>query len=252
MFDGNMWNGGCWNPNHGHPVPYTMEDHIRANLDLAQRIHAKYPKVLIEMHDMIAGGNRNRKTPVYYKYGLQGSYDENWGFELMWDPMDDLKSGRALALYYYNMACNVPIYLHIDLRGDNEQCVVLWWYASTCRHLGIGGTHPDPAIAWRHKEAMKKYNSLERFYKRGEFYGINENVHLHVLPEENTVVVNMFNLSDKTRVIEGSIPVARLGIDPDRWYISRGRSGGGFSNGTFFVKLKMEPWSTNLVVFQAP
>ena len=42
------------NPNHGHPVPYRMEDHIRANLDLAQRIHAKYPKVLIEMHDMLA------------------------------------------------------------------------------------------------------------------------------------------------------------------------------------------------------
>ncbi len=35
--------------------PHTFEDHIRANVDLAARIHAKYPKVLIEMHDMICG-----------------------------------------------------------------------------------------------------------------------------------------------------------------------------------------------------
>ena len=28
MFDGNWWNGGCDNPNHGHPVPYCKEDHI--------------------------------------------------------------------------------------------------------------------------------------------------------------------------------------------------------------------------------
>jgi hypothetical protein len=57
MYDGNFWNGGCLNADHGHPVPYTFEDHIRANVDLAVRIHAKYPQVLIEMHDMIAGGS---------------------------------------------------------------------------------------------------------------------------------------------------------------------------------------------------
>ena len=39
------------------------EDHIRANLELARRVHAKYPKVLIEMHDMIAGGAPVRPTP---------------------------------------------------------------------------------------------------------------------------------------------------------------------------------------------
>jgi hypothetical protein len=59
MFDGNWWNGGCWNPNHGHKVPYTMEDHIRANIELARRVHDKFPNVLIEMHDMIAGGVRS-------------------------------------------------------------------------------------------------------------------------------------------------------------------------------------------------
>ena len=184
MYDGNWWNGGCVDPAHGHPVPYLLEDHIRANLDLAQRVHAKYPKVLIEMHDPAAGGSVPRITPVYYKYGLPGSYDENWGFELMWDPMADFKETRARSLYYYNLGCNVPLYLHIDLRKDNESCVVLWWYASTCRHLGIGGTSPNPAVVQAQQQAMRRYRQLEAFYKRGEFYGLSEEIHLHVLPKE--------------------------------------------------------------------
>lgn len=64
------------------------------------RVHAQYPKVLIELHDPVAGGNPVLITPVYYKYGLPGSYDENWGFEMMWDPMADLKEDRARALYF--------------------------------------------------------------------------------------------------------------------------------------------------------
>ncbi len=218
MFDGNWWNGGCWNPDHGHPVPYTKEDHARANLELARRIHQEYPDVLIEMHDTISGGSLQRYTPVYYKYGLPGSYDDNWGFELMWQPMEDLRSGRARSLYYYNLGCNVPAYLHIDLRDDNIHCVVLWWYASTCRHLGIGGTHSDPMVAQAQKLAMQTYRRLERFYKRGEFYGMGEGIHLHVLPDEESFVVNLFNLSDEEQVIEGSLPFARMGLDPTRWY----------------------------------
>ena len=162
MFDGNWWNGGCDNPNHGHPVPYTKEDHMRANLDLAQRIHAKYPHVLIEMHDMLCGGNPWRLTPIYYKYGLPGSYDDNWGFELMWNPMDDVRQSRILALYYSNMGCNVPIYTHVNISGDNAQCVILWWYVSTCRHLGIGGKHPDAKIVAAQQQAMKRYRARDR------------------------------------------------------------------------------------------
>lgn len=251
MYDGNAWNDGCWNTNHGHPVPYRFEDHIRASLYLAQRVHAVYPNVIIEMHDMLAGGSRNRMTPVYYKYGLPGSYDDNWGFELMWEPFVDLKEGRGRALYYYNMACNVPVYLHIDLRNDNEHCFVLWWFASTCRHLGIGGTHPNPLIAENQKAAMRHYHSLERFYKRGNFYGINEEIHVHVLPEENAFVVNVFNLSDETRVIKGSIPVERLGIDVNRWYMRYGRIGSfDDKSGVFSVYCELEPWSTELTEFR--
>lgn len=247
MFDGNWWNGGCWNPNHGHPVPYTMEEHIRANVELARRIHEKYPDVLIEMHDMIAGGAVQRYTPVYYKYSLPKSYDENWGFELMWNPMEDIRSGRARSLYYYNLGCNVPIYLHIDLRDDNEHCLVLWWYASTCRHLGIGGTHSNQRVVEAQKLAMKKYRKLERFYKEGEFYGMHEEAHLHVLPDENAFVVNLFNLSNESRVISGSISSEEIGIDRDRWYINPKRGRFDRKNGTFSIGRRMPPWSAETI-----
>ena len=140
MFDGNAWPGECWNPDHGHAVPLTYAEHCRANMRLAARIHAEYPRVLIEMHDPIMAGMRMRYTPVYYGYGLPGSYDDNWGLELMWQPLEDIRLGRARALYYYNLACNVPLYLHVDLRGDNEHSLVLWWYAF----------HLPPPGDWRH------------------------------------------------------------------------------------------------------
>jgi len=246
MFDGNWWNGGCWNSDHGHPVPYTMEDHIRANIELARRIHEKYPHVLIEMHDMITGGAPQRYTPVYYKYGLPASYDENWGFELMWSTMEDIISGRARSLYYYNLGCNVPIYLHVDLRDDNEHCLVLWWYASTCRHLGIGGTHGNPAIAEAQKLAMKEYRRLERFYKRGEFLGVKEEMHIHLLKEEGAFVVNLFNLSDQTRIIEGCIGFGEMGLRRDKYYIMPKGGSVDVETGTFSISRRMPPWSAQL------
>ena len=249
MFDGNWWNGGCVDTNHGHPVPYRYEDHTRANLELAQRVHAQYPKVLIEMHDPIAGGSPARVTPVYYKYGLPGSYDENWGFELMWDPLADLKEQRTRSLYYYNLGCNVPIYLHINLNKDNESCVVLWWYASTCRHLGIGGTSPKPAVVAAQQQAMKRYRELDCFFKRGNFFGINEEVHLHVLPEESAFVVNAFNLSDQPRVITGEISLAEVGLDPQRALTSPDALG-TVRDGRYRLAIELPPWSARVAHFK--
>ena len=247
MFDGNWWNAGCWNPDHGHPVPYTKEDHALANLELARRIHREYPDVLIEMHDMISGGSVQRYTPVYYKYGMTGSYDANWGFELMWRPMDDLRSGRARSLYFYNLGCNVPLYLHIDLRDDNTHCVVLWWYASTCRYLGIGGTHADPMVVMAHKLAMSKYRRLERFYKRGEFFGMNEQVHVHALVEEQGFVVNLFNLSGEARTVRGRISLEQMGLDLDRWYVQPKGLRIDQTTGDAVVDRLMPAWSAEVV-----
>lgn len=245
MFDGNWYNGGCENRAHGHPVPYTWEDHIRANLDLARRVHARFPRVLIEMHDMLAGGQAARHTPVYYKHGLPGSYDENWGFELMWDPMDDLTSGRALALYDYNLGCNVPVYLHIDLRKDNRHCIVFWWYASTCRHLGIGGTHPDAETAAAQRDAMRLYRAYDRYFKRGRFHGLGPEIHLHVLPEEGGAVVNLFNLSGTEREIRGEAALAALGL-PDTVSVPENQ-GLAVHGGVLSIRRVLPAWSAAVV-----
>ena len=254
MFDGNWWAGSCWSRDHGHPVPYMLEDHCRASLDLAQRIHVRHPHVLIEMHDMIAGGRDVRFTPIYYKYGLPGSYDENWGFELMWRPLDDILEGRARSLYYYNLGCNVPLYLHVDLRDDNEHALVLWWYASTCRHLGIGGTHPNPIVADLQRRSMRLYRELDRFFKRGEFIGICEEVHVHALPDEDAFVMNLFNLSDQPQVISGTVQFEEIGLNPNRWYsVTFGDPHGSFdsSAGTFTLQRRLAPWSTQVVQVSA-
>jgi hypothetical protein len=201
------------------------------------------------MHDMISGGSLMRYTPVYYQYGLPGSFDENWGFELMWQPMEDLRSGRARALYDYNLACNVPVYLHIDLRCDNAHALVFWWYASTCRHLGLGGTPDDPAVAQQHRAAMRRYRRLERFYKRGQFYGYGEEVHVHALPAEHAFVVNLFNLSDESRVITGVVDFAEIGLDADRWYVTPYTlAGRGFDrHGHYTASRRLEPWSAQVL-----
>ena len=68
--------------------------------------------------------------------------------------MEDLLSGRAIALYYYHLAYSLPLYIHIDLRTDNPNALVFLWNASTCRHLGIGGTYNDAAVEKAHEEAM--------------------------------------------------------------------------------------------------
>ncbi len=247
MFDGNWYQGGCTDPTHGHPVPFTKEDHVRANVELARRVHAEVSPTCSSRCTTCCWADAHpRNTPVYYKYGLPGSYDENWGFELMWDPLGDITSGKARSLYYYNLGCNVPIYLHIDLRSDTPGCAVLWWYASTCRHLGIGGTHKDPTVVAAQKAAMRTYRRWERFYKRGEFYGVNEDIHLHVLPEENTFLVNLFNLSSQKRVIGGSIGLGQMGLQAGRLE-DTAENAGTLAGGVWSIRRELAPWSAQVV-----
>jgi hypothetical protein len=250
MFDGTWWNGRCDDPSHGHPVPYLYEDHIDACVEMARRIHLIYPDVLIEMHDMVNGGHPTRSTPVYYKYGLPGSYDENWGFELWGNPLDHIKDKNGLAMYYYNLGCNVPLYLHINTGFDNENSLGLWWFASTARHIGIGGDSPNPKVVENHHREMKRYIELEDFFKRGEFYGINEEIHIHSLADKQACVINIFNLSDSAAVTEGSITLEEIDLDPRKKYrvdadwIEIGK-------GQITVLKKMKPWDADLAVIKS-
>ena len=98
---------------------------------------------------------------------------------------------------------------------------------------------------------MKQYRRLERFYKEGEFYGMHEEAHVHVLPGENDFVVNLFNLSDASRIISGSIAIADMGLDADRWYVTP--KGGGFlrQNGSFTVNRRLDAWGTEALEVRA-
>ncbi|MBN2579767.1 MAG: hypothetical protein JXB10_12325 [Pirellulales bacterium] len=196
MFDSTQYSGPCYNKRHGHQIPSTREEHARALLELTRRVKRKYPHVLIEMHDFISGPCGTHYTPTYYGYAQPQSYDCLWGHEFMWNSLDDLLSRRAVSLYYYNLAYSIPLYLHISLKQENENALLFWWYASTCRHLGVGGK-PGPAAWEACIQAMRSYLPLKRFYTQGVFYGIDETVHAHTLPDLRESVVNVFNLDDK-------------------------------------------------------
>ncbi len=215
MFDGSGFTGECYDENHGHSIPYTRDEHCKSVLRLIQNIHKKYPNVFIELHDPVVSGVPIRYVPIYYLHGLPYSFDEVWAFEYMWDPMDDLLSGRAKSLYYYNLAYSIPLYIHIDLRKDNENALMFWWYASTCRHLGVGGRHPNDKIWETHKNAMKTYKRLKRFYTQGIFYGLDETIHVHVLPDEKAVVINVFNLTERALEKEINFDLSEIGFCRD-------------------------------------
>ncbi len=220
MFDGSRYTGPCFSRDHGHPVPYTRDDHVAALRHLARAIHERHPGVIIEQHDQVVAGVHSVYVPAYLGHG-DGGWDERWANEYMWRPLQDIKEQRALSLYYYNLAYHLPQYIHIDLRDDNEHCLALWWYASTCRHLGIGGTRPDGANWLNVQRHMAEYLRLQEYYKRGVFYGIDEETHVHVLPERGAVV-NVFNLSDEPARRQFFVDLARMGLRPDGRVYVRG------------------------------
>lgn len=231
MFDGTMFNGPCFSKNHGHSVPSTRHDHVEATNLIASLVHERFPKVLIEMHDQVLGGTSLRYVPIYYGYGRResaegtpaiGGFDTVWGFELMWSPMKDLVGGHSMALYYYNLAYRLPLYLHIDLRKDNPQCLMFWWNASTCRHLGVGGTHPDPAVRKEQKDAMADYRRLEKFFKQGTFYGLDEMVHVHSHSSERGLVMNVFNLEDKPVQRKIEFAFSEVGVTAPKDFTAKG------------------------------
>jgi hypothetical protein len=231
MFDGTAYREECWDPNHGHKVPARLEEHCQATCRLARMVHAEFPNVLVEMHDPAAGGAPVRNCPIYYGYGpcfadqlkyQAPGFDTVWAFELMWKPMEDLLSGRSIALYYYNLAYSIPLYIHVDLRTDNQNAIVFWWNASTCRHLGIGGTHHDPAVRRIQAQSMAKYRRLKHYFASGVFYGIDEQTHVHSGHDGKGAVMNCFNLSDAPVEREIRFDPKGLGLSPHKSYEFRG------------------------------
>jgi hypothetical protein len=127
--------------------------------------------------------------------------------------------------------------------------LILWWYISTCRHLGIGGKHPDAKIVEAQQQAMRWYRARDAFYKRGDFYGINEEIHLHVLPAKKAFTVNVFNLSDKTRTVSGEIDLKTLGLDAKMPMVSSD-SLGTVAGGRYRVSVELPAWGTKAAEFR--
>jgi len=222
MVDEMDWRGPCYDAQHGHSVPTAPLDHTRAVYSLCKEIRERCPGLMIEAHDPVWPWCTSLYVPTYFQQGFgdKGAYDENWGFEYMWDCLNDLKSGKALALYYYNLGCNVPLYLHITMAADNDNCLFFWWAASTVRHLGIGGKYShksvepagglppcDPEKRFAAYQAqMRLYQRLKPYFVRGCFHGLAENIHLHTLPAAKGGVVVVFNPTDVEQDFRFHIP----------------------------------------------
>ncbi len=229
MFDEMDWRGSCYDLTHGHPVPTTPYDHVQAVYRLTRAVRQVCPGLTVEAHDPIWPWLISRYLPTYFQqgFGENGFYDENWGFEYMWDCLNDLRSGRALALYSYALGCNVPLYLHITMAADNDACVFFWWVASTVRHLGIGGKTSNKTIEpggglpsydterrfAAYTAQMRRYQSLKPYFVRGQFYGLAENIHLHTLPGVAGGVILFFNLTEEEQTINTTVSYNLLQTD---------------------------------------
>ncbi|HME55936.1 MAG TPA: hypothetical protein VKM55_27280 [Candidatus Lokiarchaeia archaeon] len=222
MVDEHDWRGPCHEPAHGHDDPSTAAGHANAVYDYCNAIRTATREttgrdVLIETHDPVWPW-ANRYCPVYFRQGFDdaAAFSENWGFEFMWNPILDLRLGKAISLYHYASACPIPLYLHINMSHDNEHCLFFWWAASTVRHLGIGGKTCNATVCQtnmvhevdteehfkRCKEAMEEYIAWKPYFVRGQFIGINEDVHLHVLAGISGGVIVAFNIDFEPRSLE--------------------------------------------------
>ncbi len=206
-FDEFDWRGSCGDTSHGHPTPTTPNLHSIAVADIVRGVREKFPQVNISMHDPVWPWGI-RYLPAYYLHGLGESFDELWGFDFTWNALDDLLSGKALSLFYYNLAYDIPLHLNISMENDNDNCLAFWWYASTVRHLGIGGRKGNNIRFAAYKAAVQEYKALKCMYTQGTFYALDELTHLHADIESGRAVVNAFNLTDKamSRTVEIRLP----------------------------------------------
>jgi len=109
--------------------------------------------------------------------------------------------------------------------------------------VGIGGTAKDPAVVAAQKAAMKRYRAREDLYKRGEFFGLSEEIHIHALG--NRAAFNAFNLDERARTIEGSIGLAEIGLDPTRAYVFD-EPWVSCADGKLIVNASLGPWGAKM------
>jgi hypothetical protein len=210
---------GCFSKEHGHEIPMRRQTHAENILKVIQNVKKKYPQILIEAHDR---GVKPRH-PLYFQHNLPHSFDENWGFECMWNPMQDLLSGRSTQLFEYNLAYEIPLYLHINENSDNENMLQFWWYASLVRHLGIGGLKKKENPKYNAlKRAMILYKYIKSILTRGTFFGINNVVHLHVSEDKMSGVINAYNLTSREKSVSIQLDLKKYNLQVSKLEIYNG------------------------------
>ena len=242
-------NVGCFNKEHGHEVPMLRHTHTENIFKVIQNVKKKFPHILIEAHTR----GVIPRHPLYYQHSLPHSFDENWGFECMWNSMHDLLSGRATQLFEYNLAYSIPLYLHINENSDNENMLQFWWYASLARHLGIGGLRDKNSQKYKIlKQAMILYKSIKSIITRGTFYGLDYNVHLHVAEDNTSGVIIAYNLTSRTKKVIIQSGFSKYGLQASKAEIYNGK------NELFYdyllkeskFELEIPPLSPVIVVFK--
>jgi hypothetical protein len=200
---------GCFNKEHCHEVPMRRQTHAENIFKVIQNVKKEHPDILIEAHDR---GVKPRH-PLYYQHNLPHSFDENWGFECMWNPMVDLLSNRVMQLFEYNLAYSIPLYLHINENSDNDNMLQFWWYASLVRHMGIGGLKEKGSAKYKAlKHALTLYKEVKLVLARGCFFGIHTHIHLHVLGENGQAVITVYNLTSRSKRMKVELNCNRYNI----------------------------------------
>ena len=214
-------NLGCFSKEHGHEVPMLRNTHAENIFKVVQNVKNKFPHILIEAHDR----GVIPRHPLYYQHSLPHSFDENWGFECMWNPMQDLLSGRSTQLFEYNLAYSIPLYLHINENSDNENMLQFWWYASLARHLGIGGLKDKSNPKYLAlKQAMRLYKTIKSIMTRGIFFGLDYNVHLHMAEDNASGVITAYNLTSRKKKVIIQSDLSNFGLQVSRAEFYNGKN----------------------------
>jgi len=199
--------GGCWAEEHGHSVPMTPWEHIRAVAQQQKLTKLQNPSVLIEAHDWFYA--EGRYLPAYL---FRAGHDERWGFEYMWDTLADFYAGRLQNLYYFSMSYDIPLYLHMNMAKDNEHLVAFWYVASTVRHLGVGNwTGLSSEQQERFQSALGLYKQYREYFVKGVFFGNGPNVHIHSLGDKGALIL-LFNDSPRPAKRKATVDPSKIGL----------------------------------------
>jgi hypothetical protein len=112
--------------------------------------------------------------------------------------------------------------------------------------LGVGGKHTNPTVWEAQKKAMQTYLKLEKFYKQGIFYGLDEMVHVHTLPDLGQATINLFNLDDKPVEKEIQFRLQEIGLPNAPAKIE----GAAFEQNDDVIKLKVAIPARGQVVYK--